>query len=220
MRVAVETDLVQRTVDRPPGPEDGLPARLTRIIDLFPTRRAAAAAAGVSVDQIARYMAGTSAPPFAVVARLAAAQGVSLDWVATGTGPTRNAAAAAGTGLEVQGLVPAPEAGWYAAAPLAVRLPALPGASPSATIAVMAPDNALKAAGIVAGHVCFCVVGSPLVQGDVAFVRRADGRAALRTVREATEDELRLEAPDGGTESLSHAELSLVAAVLQVRRKW
>ncbi|SBV90485.1 putative Phage repressor [uncultured Alphaproteobacteria bacterium] len=46
--------------------------------------------AGVSPDQLARYIKGQSSPPFEVLAKLAIAKGVSLDWVATGTGAMRH----------------------------------------------------------------------------------------------------------------------------------
>lgn len=45
--------------------------------------------AGVSPDQLARYVKGQNAAPFEVLARLAGAKGVSLDWLATGRGPMR-----------------------------------------------------------------------------------------------------------------------------------
>ena len=49
------------------------------LIESFPTRDAAAAAGGVSTDQIHRYMRGENEPRFDVVARMALAAGVSLD---------------------------------------------------------------------------------------------------------------------------------------------
>lgn len=65
----------------------GLVARLAAVIRLYPSREEAAAVAGVSVDQLRRYLAGRSAASFRSIACLAAGQGISLDWVATGWGP-------------------------------------------------------------------------------------------------------------------------------------
>jgi hypothetical protein len=61
--------------------------RLDAIISLYPTKKYAADTAGISPDQLTRYVKGQSAPPFEVLARLASRKGVSLDWLATGQGP-------------------------------------------------------------------------------------------------------------------------------------
>ncbi|HYC02067.1 MAG TPA: helix-turn-helix transcriptional regulator [Azospirillaceae bacterium] len=219
MRGDAALDEAVRLGGRPEEPREELPARLARVVDLFPTRRAAAAAAGVSVDQIARYLAGVNAPPFAVVSRLAQAQGISLDWIATGSGSARAAPPVGAAGLQVLGMMPAEPGGWYRENPLAIRLPPLPGVSPSETVALLAPDDALREAGIAAGHVCFCVASSPLVQGDLVYLRRADGMATLAQVLEADEDRIRF-ARSGAAIEMPLATLELVAPVLQVRRKW
>lgn len=60
--------------------------RLGTVISLYPTKKAAADMAGISPDQLTRYVKGQNAAPFEVLARLAGAKGVSLDWLATGEG--------------------------------------------------------------------------------------------------------------------------------------
>lgn len=65
---------------------EALAARLRTVADLFPTREAAALAAGVSNPQLFRYLNGTTKIPLIVAMRLAEAQSVSLDWLATGEG--------------------------------------------------------------------------------------------------------------------------------------
>ena len=65
---------------------DALAERLRIVADLFPTREAAAAAAGVSNPQLFRYLNGTTKIPLIVAMRLAEAQSVSMDWLATGEG--------------------------------------------------------------------------------------------------------------------------------------
>lgn len=67
--------------------ERDLAARIASIVQLYGSRAAAAEAAGVSRDQISRYIQGRSGAGFDALARLAKGRGVSLDWLATGTGP-------------------------------------------------------------------------------------------------------------------------------------
>lgn len=63
-----------------------LGSRLQLVLDHFPNRRSASSVAGISVDQLNAYVKGRNSPPFLVVARLALAAGVRLDWLATGEG--------------------------------------------------------------------------------------------------------------------------------------
>lgn len=168
----------------PPGSArdtDGLAARVALLVGLFPTRRAAAAAAGVSTDQVGRYVAGQNAAPFPVMARMAAAQGVSLDWLATGTGEMRPRPRPPGpdAGVTVWSLQPSAEPGWYRPLPLAVRLPQPPGLLAAETVAVLTPDGTLVGEGLHAGFVCYCSAGSPPLAGDLLLARRPDGLAAL-----------------------------------------
>lgn len=71
--------------------------RLLIVLECFPSRRAASTVAGISVDQLSAYVKGRSAPPFIVVARLAVAARVSLDWLATGEGTMRPEASNSGS---------------------------------------------------------------------------------------------------------------------------
>lgn len=67
--------------------------RLAWLIGLFDSQMEAGAVAEVSPEQLRRYLAGargkggTSKVPFGVLARMATKKGVSLDWIATGSGP-------------------------------------------------------------------------------------------------------------------------------------
>jgi transcriptional regulator with XRE-family HTH domain len=60
---------------------------LKAVLDLFRTRQQAAEAAAISTDQLVKYLRNKANPSFEVMARLCRAQGVSLDWLATGEGP-------------------------------------------------------------------------------------------------------------------------------------
>ncbi|MCW2246177.1 transcriptional regulator with XRE-family HTH domain [Azospirillum fermentarium] len=56
------------------------------MIDAYPSKSAAARAAGVTAEQLSRYVKGINRAPFDTLVKLCAPVGVSLDWVATGCG--------------------------------------------------------------------------------------------------------------------------------------
>jgi transcriptional regulator with XRE-family HTH domain len=56
------------------------------VLDLFENRRTASTVAGISDDMLGAYTRGESKPSFQVLARIARAKGVSLDWLASGEG--------------------------------------------------------------------------------------------------------------------------------------
>ena len=72
--------------------------RLSALLDRFATRAEAGAVAGVTPEQLAKYVGGRAKPPFEVVSRLAAAHGASLDWLATGEGASELGGAGAPEG--------------------------------------------------------------------------------------------------------------------------
>jgi len=63
-----------------------LGTRIKAICDRLGSRRKAAEIGGVSEDMIYKYIAGSTSPRFDVIARLAQAAGVSLQWFAYGQG--------------------------------------------------------------------------------------------------------------------------------------
>jgi transcriptional regulator with XRE-family HTH domain len=65
---------------------EGLGERIAALVRLHGGRAAAARAAGISTDQISRYVQGRSSPGFETLARLAQGHGVSLDWLWSGEG--------------------------------------------------------------------------------------------------------------------------------------
>ena len=71
------------------GDRMGIANRIAATVSLLGTRIHAAAVAGISRDQLARYVNGTSQPAFIPIARLADEAGVSLDWIWSGKGPMR-----------------------------------------------------------------------------------------------------------------------------------
>ncbi|MCA1910254.1 MAG: helix-turn-helix transcriptional regulator [Magnetospirillum sp.] len=78
---------------------------------LYRTKKEAADTADISPDQLARYIKGQNAAPFGVLARIAAAKAVSLDWLASGKGQMRLADAA--SAAPVAEASPAVDTGLY-----------------------------------------------------------------------------------------------------------
>jgi transcriptional regulator with XRE-family HTH domain len=161
--------------------------RLRHVADRFPTRRDAAQAAGISVDQLTRYLRGENQPSFQSMAKLCAAAHMSLVWLATGEG-SRDAAsscsyeanslhASSSRALPVLNLSESGQIGWFDATELAVTT-TLDIHDPKA-FAVVAQGLSLAPEGIQSGFLCVC---SPLlkpVTRDIIHIRRHDGRCTL-----------------------------------------
>lgn len=69
-----------------PFATEGIGTRISAVADLYPSRKQAAQAAGVALSSLQRWIAEEGTPAIDSVARLAYSKGVSLDWIATGTG--------------------------------------------------------------------------------------------------------------------------------------
>jgi len=206
---------------------EGIPQRIGRLLSLYPTRREAAEVAGISTDQLARYVTGRSAPPFQVVARLARPHGVSLDWLAHGDGDMMvNRRLGEGEeGVPVTGLMAGDgTTGWFQPRPLSVRLPVPLGLRTGVPLAVMAPDDCLRPEGIRSGFVCFAARGAELLEGDTVFAERVDGAAGLRRYEGRSPTGLRLcrFADDGSPmpETMAEDRIAFLSPVAFIRRKW
>jgi len=66
--------------------DTGIETRIAAVANLYETRKQAALTAGVAMSSLSRWIAGEGMPAFDSLAALAAARGVSLDWIATGQG--------------------------------------------------------------------------------------------------------------------------------------
>lgn len=82
-----------------PSFEAEVGSRLRLVESEFRNREEAAKTAGVAKSTFQRWVEGKADPSFRGLARLAAATGVSLNWLATGEGPMRFDQAAAGTSM-------------------------------------------------------------------------------------------------------------------------
>lgn len=69
--------------------------RLSALLELYDSRIAASRVAGVTPEQLARYVAAGAKPPFELVMRLARDKNISLDWLA-GLSGTREIGGSAG----------------------------------------------------------------------------------------------------------------------------
>lgn len=67
-------------------PNTGIETRIAAVANLYDSRKQAAEAANVAMSSLMRWISGEGMPAFNSLALLAAAKGVSLDWVATGEG--------------------------------------------------------------------------------------------------------------------------------------
>lgn len=67
-------------------PNPGIETRIATVAGLFESRKQAAEAAQVGLSSLHRWIAGEGMPAFNSLALLAAAVGVSLDWIASGRG--------------------------------------------------------------------------------------------------------------------------------------
>jgi transcriptional regulator with XRE-family HTH domain len=70
-------------------PLKALGSRIGEVADLYPNRKSAAEAAGISTDQLARYLRGENQPGLLSMASLLKPHGISLDWLANGEGENR-----------------------------------------------------------------------------------------------------------------------------------
>ncbi|MEX1206417.1 MAG: hypothetical protein WEB85_14330 [Dongiaceae bacterium] len=213
------------------GTDPALGKRIAAVADLLGTRRHAAAVAGVSADQLGRYIAGRNQPGFAPIARVAAAAGVRLDWLWSGEGAMRQDAADPARrpgGVPVIGLAECGLRGWYQGDSLAVRA-ARPGdmQDPDA-FAVMATGSLMKPAGIFPGFLCICSPATSCDAGDAVFLERRDGAASIKLYLGRDADWLLLRGylpPDADgaqppyDEKIRLTEVRRIATVLYVKRK-
>jgi transcriptional regulator with XRE-family HTH domain len=210
--------------------------RLRHVADHFPTRRDAALAAGISVDQLTRYLRGENQPSFQAMHKLCAAAHISLVWLATGNGAREIDAAClyestsqqtyTASTLPVLNLAESGQAGWFDATPLAVTA-SLDIHDPKA-FAIVAQGLSLVPEGIQPGFLCVC---SPLVKPvprDILHVRRHDGRCTLMVYQREDADWLYLQAymdPDKNDQQttfqdqLRKSSITDCATVIMVKRR-
>jgi len=81
-----ESEQASNNPNSVPFPSAGFGTRIEAIIELYKSKKEAAAAAGVGLTSLHRWTKEDGTPAFDSLARLALPKGVSLDWIATGAG--------------------------------------------------------------------------------------------------------------------------------------
>jgi phage repressor protein C with HTH and peptisase S24 domain len=84
-------------------PFPGIETRISRVADLYESRKQAAGTAHVALSSLQRWIAGEGMPAFDSLAALATGKGVSLDWIATGQGDMFLARRASSAGADDAG---------------------------------------------------------------------------------------------------------------------
>lgn len=72
---------------KPGGMPEGAISRITELVNQFGSRTNAARIAGISTDQLSRYLTGLSQPSIAPIASMASKAGINLHWIWTGEPP-------------------------------------------------------------------------------------------------------------------------------------
>lgn len=209
--------------------------RLRHVADSFPTRREAASAAGISPDQLSRYLRGENQPSFQAMQKLCTAARISLTWLATGEGsrepadtnvPLSVLTVPSSRALPVLSLAESGQIGWYDATELAVAT-TLEISDPQA-FAVVAQGLSLCPEGIQPGFLCIC---SPLLKPlarDIVHLKRTDGRCTLMMYLKDDADWFYLQAyldPDKDNrqppfqDQLRRSAIESLAPVVMVKRR-
>jgi hypothetical protein len=210
--------------------------RLRHVADSFPTRRDAAGAAGISTDQLSRYLRGENQPTFQAMKKLCEAAHISLVWLATGDGgreaildsnvPVSILTLPSNRSLPVHQLAESGQIGWYDATTLAVSA-TLELPDPQA-FAVVAQGLSLVPEGVQPGFLCVC---SPLLKPlprDLVHLKRTDGRCTLMVYLKEDAEWLYLQAyldPDKNNiqapfqDQLRRSAIDSLAPVVIVKRR-
>jgi hypothetical protein len=214
-----------------------LGTRIARIADLYKNRRAAAAAAGVSTDQLGAYIKGENQPRFLTAAALAEEQDVSLDWLASVEAPFHKLRRLAkfqeqtGTktqGVMVLGLAECGLKGWYQREPLTVSASRPGDFFDPEGFAIIAIGQSMVPAGIFEGFLCFCSPQTSPSPNDAVYVERSDNNVAtIKVFGDMDADWLTLhgwlEEKNGQrqpyTERIARSVVRRVAPVIYVKRK-
>ena len=195
--------------------------RIRWLLDRFDNRVEAAEIAGVTPEHLAAYIAGRAKPPFELIARLAAAKHVSLDWLASGEGSRQ-----AGDD-EPDGFVSIPvqrdadaaeDAGEHAVLFSTGFLRGL-GTAGVDRLRIVVQRGGANEPVIRDGDVLLVDTASDRVAQDGIYVFLRDGRSFVRFVETAPNGSVMLKSrnPDYGTQTLAPEEAARLAIFGRVR---
>lgn len=172
-----------------------------------------AAKLGVNLQTLYRYERGQRMPDISFVQTVSELTGVSLDWLASGSGPKHGEASPPKSEerrehwenpkilppstesdpwkstrwqeVPVIGLAACDVMGWFNPAPLAFRIPlTVDHPYTPELFAVLAVGESMRPEGIREGFVLYCDPGAPLLEEDVVYIETTDGRASIKKLLE------------------------------------
>lgn len=199
--------------------------RIQHLVDKAGGQSALARRAGLSLGAIQRYLKGGD-PTRGALLKLVAAGGVTLNWLVYGGEQGTPSAASSGGAMRVYGFSDTPQQGWYGEVDYKITA-ALDWPDPD-VFAVVAPDRSLKSFGIEKGHVCIVSPNTKPQKGDVVFIRRGDGTAALKIYQSEDDKWLYVTGaidpgvegePVSSAEQIRRTAVRQLAAVVFVRRR-
>ncbi len=196
--------------------------RIRWLLDRFDNRVEAAEIAGVTPEHLASYIAGRAKPPFELVARLAAAKDVSLDWLASGEGERQAGDADPGGFVAIPVQHDADAVGGAAAHAVLFSAAFLHGLGVADVdrLRIVVQRGAANEPVIRDGDMLLVDTSNDRIARDGIYVSLRDGRSFVRFVETAPNGSVTLKSrnPDYGSQTLTPAE----AAQLQIfgRVRW
>lgn len=194
--------------------------RIRWLLDQFDSRAQAAEVAGVTPEHLASYIAGRAKPPFELVARLAAAKDVSLDWIASGEGE-RNAADAPAPGTASIPFVPdseTPPGRLHDAIVFEVALLETLGVADIDRLRIVMQHGPANEPVIRDGDLLLVDTSSDRIARDGIYVILREGRHFVRFVETAPSGTVSLKSrnPDYGSQTLTPADAAALAILGRV----
>ncbi len=151
--------------------------RIRELVEKVGGQSALSRKTGLSLGAIQRYLRGGD-PSRRALIRLAEAGNVSMMWLVYGRDENDSANCGAPASLPMYGFGDSSEQGWYSEIKYNICAN-LEWPDPE-VFAIVAHDRTMEPEGIKKGQVCIVSPNTRPQKGDVAFIRRKDGTAALK----------------------------------------
>ncbi|NCC21096.1 MAG: XRE family transcriptional regulator [Alphaproteobacteria bacterium] len=198
-------------------------ARIRELVDKVGGQSALARRTGLSLGAVQRYLKGGE-PSRTALIRLADAGSVSLNWLAYGYDNVGDQPKS--LSIPLFGFGDSADQGWYSEVEYNINA-ALDWPDPD-VFAIVAADHAMAREGIHPGHVCMVSPNTRCRKGDVMFIRRKDGMAALKVYDREDSEWCHLKGyidpGDGGesvetTEQVKRSSIKQMGPVIFVKRR-
>jgi len=205
--------------------------RLKFAVDKGGGAKEVAAGTGIAHRTLYGYLRGDSEMRASSAAAIADFCDVDLQWLITGrepplpTGSLSEVLAGAPSSYPVVGLASCGLRAWYLEDEMSVGAE-LRLDDPDA-FAVLATGDSLRPEGVRNGYLCFCAPSYSRRPGDLVFVERGDGTAALKRLVNESADAIVVEgwlSPEGGRqdpyrEEIKRSYVRRLAVVVYVKRR-